>query len=140
MGQPRHTEAFYPYFKPQFTLGLTATPDRTDGEDLLEIFQNIAHKLDLKTAVEIGELVSVRCIRVKTNIDISDVRINGIKYNSQDLESKLFIPERNKVIVDTYLEFAKDKDCYFCASVKHAKEIAHLLKKTILMLKRYPEA
>lgn len=118
------------YFKPQFTLGLTATPDRTDGEDLLEIFQNIAHKLDLKTAVEIGELVPVRCIRVKTNIDISDVRINGIKYNSQDLESKLFIPERNKVIVDTYLEFAKDKKTViFCASVKHAKEIAHLLRE-----------
>jgi hypothetical protein len=111
-------------------LGLTATPDRTDGEDLLEIFQNIAHKLDLKTAVEIGELVPVRCIRVKTNIDISDVRINGIKYNSQDLESKLFIPERNKVIVDTYLEFAKDKKTViFCASVKHAKEIAHLLRE-----------
>ena len=118
------------YFKPQFTLGLTATPDRTDGEDLLEIFQNIAHKLDLKTAVEIGELVPVRCIRVKTNIDISDVRINGIKYNSQDLESKLFIPERNKVIVDTYLEFAKDKKTViFYASVKHAKEIAHLLRE-----------
>src|SRR5690606_31812760 len=28
------------YFKPKFTLGLTATPDRTDGEDLLEVFQN----------------------------------------------------------------------------------------------------
>lgn len=29
------------YFKPNFTLGLTATPNRTDGEDLLEVFQNI---------------------------------------------------------------------------------------------------
>ena len=34
------------YFKPEFTLGLTATLERADGEDLLEIFQNIAHKLD----------------------------------------------------------------------------------------------
>lgn len=42
------------YFKPKFTLGLTATPDRTDGEDFLEIFQNVAHKLDLETAVERG--------------------------------------------------------------------------------------
>lgn len=52
-------------FKPKFTLGLTATSDRTDGEDLLEIFQNIAHKLDLEKAVEIGELVPIRCIRIK---------------------------------------------------------------------------
>ena len=117
------------YFKPKFTLGLTATPDRTDGENLLEIFQNIAHKLDLETAVKMGELVDVRCIRVKTNVDISNVRINGIKYNSQDLESKLFIPERNKIIIETYLEFVKNKKTViFCASVAHANEIAELFK------------
>ena len=69
------------YFKPSFTLGLTATPERADGEDLLKVFQNVAHKLDVKDAVERGVLVPVRCIRVKTNIDISDVRINGFKYN-----------------------------------------------------------
>lgn len=115
------------HFKPKFTLGLTATPDRTDGEDLLEIFQNIAHKLDLETAVNLGELVPIRCIRVKTNVDISDVRINGIKYNSQDLESKLFIPERNRIILDTYVDFVKDKKTViFCASVAHAKEVAGL--------------
>lgn len=118
------------YFKPKFTLGLTATPDRSDGEDLLEIFQSVAHKLDLETAVNIGELVPIRCIRVKTNVDISDVRINGIKYNTQDLESKLFVPERNKVIIDTYLDFVRDKKTVvFCASVNHAEDIANLFKE-----------
>lgn len=53
------------YFKPKFILGLTATPKRTDGNDLLELFQNVAHKMDLKTAVEKGELVPIRCVRVK---------------------------------------------------------------------------
>ncbi|MEL1135563.1 DEAD/DEAH box helicase family protein [Desulfitobacterium sp. THU1] len=115
------------HFQPKFTLGLTATPERTDGEDLLELFQNIAHKLDLKTAVEIGELTPIRCIRIKTNIDFSNVRINGIKYHSQDLESKLFVPERNRLLVDTYLNYVKDKKTVvFCASVKHAEEIASL--------------
>ena len=28
------------HFKPKFTLGLTATPERTDGEDLLELFKS----------------------------------------------------------------------------------------------------
>lgn len=54
-----------------------------------------------------GEMVAVRCIRVKTNVDLSQVRINGIKYYSQDLESKLFVPERNKLIVDTYIKYVK---------------------------------
>lgn len=40
------------YFKPEFTLGLTATPDRADGESILEDFKNVAHKLDLQQAVE----------------------------------------------------------------------------------------
>lgn len=118
------------YFKPKFTLGLTATPERADGEDLLELFRNVAHKLDLKTAVEIGELTPIRCIRVKTNVDLSTVRINGIKYYSQDLESKLYVPERNRIIIDTYLQYVKNrKTVVFCASVKHAEEISQLFKE-----------
>lgn len=117
------------YFRPKFTLGLTATPDRADGEDLLEIFKNVAHKLDLETAVKLGELVSIRCIRVKTNVDLSDVRINGIRYNSQDLESKLFVVERNNIVLDTYINFVKDKKTViFCASVAHAEEIADMFR------------
>ncbi len=113
------------YFRPGFTLGLTATPERTDGEDLLEVFQNVAHKLDLKTAVELDTLVPVRCIRIQTNIDMRDVRISGFRYNTQDLESTIRVPERNQLIVDTYCEYAKGKPTVvFCASVHHAEEIA----------------
>ena len=122
-------QKIFTYFHPKFILGLTATPERSDGEDMLELFQNVAHKMDLKTAVEHGVLVPIRCIRVKTNIDLTDVRINGIKYNSQDLESKLFIPERNQLIVDTYLKYVNGKKTViFCASVDHAAEIAKLLR------------
>lgn len=122
-------QKIFTYFHPKFILGLTATPERRDGEDMLELFQNVAHKMDLKTAVERGVLVPIRCIRVKTNIDLTDVRINGIKYNSQDLESKLFIPERNQLIVDTYLKYVNGKKTViFCASVDHAAEIVKLLR------------
>lgn len=122
-------QKIFTYFHPKFILSLTATPERSDGEDMLELFQNVAHKMDLKTAVERGVLVPIRCIRVKTNIDLTDVRINGIKYNSQDLESKLFIPERNQLIVDTYLKYVNGKKTViFCASVDHAAKIAKLLR------------
>ena len=117
------------WFRPEFTLGLTATPERADGEDLLEIFQNVAHKLDLKKAVEMDALVPVRCIRIQTNIDMRDVRISGFKYNFLDLDSKIRVPGRNQLLVDTWLEYVKDKPTVvFCASVKHAQEISGLFQ------------
>ena len=69
------------YFAPEFTLGLTATPERADDKNILEIFKNTAHNLDIQTAVEIGELVPVRCIRIHTNIDLTKVRFNSVQYN-----------------------------------------------------------
>lgn len=123
-------QKIFSYFNPKFILGLSATPERSDGEDMLALFQNVAHKMDLETAVKRGILAPIRCIRIKTDIDLSDVRINGIKYNSQDLESKLFIPERNKLIADTYINYVKDKKTViFCASVNHSTEIAKLLRE-----------
>lgn len=118
------------YFRPKFTLGLTATPERADGADLLEVFQTVAHKLDIKDAVENGVLCPVRCIRVKTNIDMSDVRINGFKYNALDLEQTIMIPDRNRLIVDTYMEYAQGKSTViFCTSVNHAEIIAKMLQE-----------
>lgn len=118
------------YFKPSFTLGLTATPERADDKSILDIFKNTAHKLDIQTAVEIGELVPVRCIRIHTNIDLTKVRFNSVQYNIRDLESKIYVPERNKLIVDTWLQYVRDKrTVVFCASVKHAQDIADLFQK-----------
>lgn len=119
------------YFKPSFTLGLTATPERTDDNQvILDIFKNTAHKLDIQTAVEIGELVPIRCIRIHTNIDLTKVRFNSVQYNIRDLESKIYVPERNKLIVDTWLQYVRDKrTVVFCASVKHAEQIAEMFRE-----------
>ena len=115
------------FFKPKFLLGLTATPERTDDINILDIFKNTAHKLDIKTAVEIGALVDVRCIRIHTNIDMTKVRFNSVQYNIRDLDVKICVTERNNLIVDTWIEYVKDKrTVVFCASVKHAEQIAKL--------------
>ena len=57
-------QKIFTLFHPKFILGLTATPERSDGEDMLELFQNVAHKMNLKTAVERGVLVPIRCVRL----------------------------------------------------------------------------
>lgn len=118
------------YFKPKFLLGLTATPERADDTNILEIFKNTAHKLDIQTAVEIGALVDVRCIRIHTNIDMTQVRFNSVQYNVRDLDVKICVTERNALIVKTWLDYVKDKrTVVFCASVKHAEQIAALFKE-----------
>jgi len=119
------------YFQPQFLLGLTATPERHDQESIMELFKNEAHRLDLKTAVEIGELVPIRCVRIKTNIDFSSVRVNGIRYNYRDLDNCIHVPERNRLIVETYLSHVPgQKAVVFCASVQHAAEVAQLFQES----------
>lgn len=119
------------YFSPSFTLGLTATPERTeDNQIILDIFKKTAHKLDIQTAVEIGELIPVRCIRIHTNIDLSKVRFNSVQYNIRDLESKIYVPERNHLIVDTWLQYVQNKrTVVFCASIKHAQQVATMFNE-----------
>ena len=102
------------YFKPAFTLGLTATPERTDdNKAILDIFKNTAHKLDIQTAVEIGELVPIRCIRIHTNIDLTKVRFNSVQYNIRDLERKIYVPERNRCQRHFKMSFFAEMECRF---------------------------
>ena len=45
------------YFTPEFTLGLTATPERADDKNILDIFKNTAHKLDNGSMVQLARRV-----------------------------------------------------------------------------------
>jgi superfamily II DNA or RNA helicase len=113
------------YFSPQFTLGLTATPDRADGLSALEVFRNAAHRLSLREAVEAGELVPIRCVRVQTNVNLSRVRFNQVQYNRQDIEESVIVPSRDQLIVDTYSQHVPGrKAVVFCVNVRHGEALA----------------
>mgnify|MGYP006284966221 FL=1 len=115
---------------PAFTLGLTATPERPDGKPVLQLFRDAAHRLSLKDAIERGELVPIRCVRVKTNVDLSRVRFNEVQYNRQDLETTITIPARNELVVDTYLEHVRGrKGVTFCVNVRHGETLAELYRE-----------
>lgn len=113
------------YLRPRFTLGLTATPDRADGLSALEVFRNAAHRLSLREAVEKGELVPIRCVRVRTNVDLSRVRFNQIQYNRKDIEETVLVPSRDKLIVETYKEHVSGRKAVaFCVNVRHGEDLA----------------
>lgn len=115
------------YFKPDFLLGLSATPERPDGKSVLEFFRESSHRLSLQRAVEMGELVPIRCVRVETNVDLNRVRFNQIQYNRKDLEESVLIPSRDRLIVDTYSTYVPGrKTVVFCVNVRHGDNVAKL--------------
>lgn len=118
------------YFRPAFTLGLTATPERADGLSALEVFRTTAHRLTLREAVDRGELVPIRCVRVQTNVDLSRVRFNQIQYNRRDIEESVLVPSRDRLIVETYREHVKGrKAVVFCVNVRHGEDLSERFRE-----------
>ncbi len=112
------------YFKPKFILGMTATPERTDGYGLFSFFRNnIALEIRLYEAIE-EELV---CpfhyfgIREADGIKLSDLDDNDI----DELTRRLSIQSRVDYIVKQIKLYGhtgnKLKCLGFCASVEHAE-------------------
>jgi superfamily II DNA or RNA helicase len=119
------------YFEPGFVLGLTATAERADGQNLLELFPDCAHRLTLQEAVERGELVPIRCVRVKTNVDLSRVRYNQVQYNRRDIEEAITIPARDRLIVDTYLQHVPNRKAVaFAVNVRHGEALAEEFRRS----------
>lgn len=116
------------YFKPKFWLGMTATPERTDQKDILELFNyNLVYECDVNKAIDNGFLVSYDYYGLTDNIDYSHIRYNGYRYNVQDLDKKLNIPKRNKAILSEYKHYLNgDKTIGFAVSINHARKLAKL--------------
>jgi superfamily II DNA or RNA helicase len=119
------------FFQPRFILGLTATAERADGQSLLDLFRDCAHRLTLQEAVERGELVPIRCVRVKTNVDLSRVRYNQVQYNRRDIEEAIAIPARDRLIVDTYQQHVPNRKAVaFAVNVQHGERLAEEFRRS----------
>jgi superfamily II DNA or RNA helicase len=127
-GQSPSYHGILNHFRPRFMLGMTATPDRTDRKDIFELFDyNKAYEISLSEVIERGYLVPFTYIGLTDDIDYTRIRFQNNHYRVDDLERQLIIPERNKAILDAYLEPTKgagDKAIGFCVSIAHADRMA----------------
>ncbi len=118
------------HFTPRFILGLTGTPERADGQSVLDLFEQSAHRLTLEEAVRAGQLVPIRCVRVETNVDLSRVRFNQVQYNRRDIEETIAVPGRDRLIVQTYLDHVPNrKAVVFCVNVRHGEQLAERIRE-----------
>ncbi|NDB06721.1 MAG: DUF3427 domain-containing protein, partial [Acidimicrobiia bacterium] len=124
------------HFEPSELLGLTATPERADGADILGYFDNrIAAELRLWDAIEAGYLSPFAYYGISDGTDLRNVGwTRGKGYDIAELDN---IYTANDVWASMVLkEFLRHIDnsesvrsLGFCVSVKHAKFMAEFFTR-----------
>ena len=114
------------YFKPKFLLGMTASPERTDGYDVFSAFDhNIAYEIRLQQALEEDILCPFHYFGI-TDLQIDDYTMDSEK------ELRNFNLLTSDVRVDyiieqiSYYGYSGDrvKGLIFCSSKSEAKELS----------------
>lgn len=114
------------YFKPQFMLGLTATPERMDGKSIYEICDyNVPYEITLKEAINKGALVPFHYYGIYDETDYSTLRLVKGRYDEKDLNDKYIgNVKRYDLIYKYYKKYRSKRALGFCGSRKHAEEMA----------------
>lgn len=128
---PSYT-AILDYFKPKFLLGMTATPERTDNENIFELFNNnVAIEVRLHDALEDELVIPFHYFGITDieSVDLSDVDIDDIT----EIAKRLRVNERVDFIIDKMNFYGFDGDkckCIgFCVNKEHAQYMADEFNK-----------
>lgn len=118
------------YFKPKILLGLTATPERMDGEDILSDFSNrIAAEIRLPEALNKKLLCPFQYFGITDSIDLSNVKWQKGRYVASEL-SNIYTANDSRVgeiikNVDKYVNDINEvRALAFCITIEHAKFMA----------------
>ena len=123
------------YFQPKFLLGLTATPERPDGKEVLEICDNnIAYRIDLHETINRKYLVPFHYFGVA---DDSAVVYDDIPWRNKQFDPKILenhlMERRVDFVIEKVNEYGFDglkrRVAGFCAGVRHAQYMAEEFQK-----------
>ena len=115
------------YFKPKFLLGLTATPERMDGRNVLELCDNnIVYEIRLRDALEAELLAPFHYFGLADQtVDYDHVKILNGHYEENSLVRALSTFTRVEFIIDKMKTYGHDGDYLhglgFCVNIEHAK-------------------
>ncbi|AWE06174.1 DUF3427 domain-containing protein [Lysinibacillus sp. 2017] len=114
------------YFEPQFLLGMTATPERTDNFNIFELFDyNVAYEIRLQAALEEDMLCPFHYFGV------TDYELDGELIDETADLQKLIHKERIDHIIDkvSYYGFSGDRvrGLMFCSTKEEARSLSNLL-------------
>lgn len=114
------------YFQPQFCLGMTATPERTDDYSIFQLFDyNIAYEIRLQDALAAGMLCPFHYI------GLQDYEYQGQLLTDKAPLRQLVAPERVKYILQQleYYSYSgiQVHGLIFCSRRDEAKELAQAM-------------
>lgn len=119
------------YYQPKILLGLTATPERMDGKNILSYFGNrIAAEIRLPEAIDRKLLCPFQYFGVTDTVDLDTLKWSAGGYDRNELTkiytfSKAAADKRAGMIVASLLRYVTDIDLVkglgFCVSVQHAE-------------------
>lgn len=122
-------------------VGFTATPKRKnltrnqkknltvlDDEDLLSlksVYRKIVFSYPIRKAIKEGWLVPIKGFRLKTKVDLSNIKTTGGDYQQDQLSEAVNTPERNLMVARAWLKDASGRQTVvFCVDINHAKNMA----------------
>ena len=115
------------HFRPKILLGLTATPERMDGQDIMQDFDgHISAEIRLTAALNAGLLAPFSYYGITDNVDLSQVRWERGHFVASEL-SKVYTAndQRTQVIwkaMEKYLDNYNDvRALCFCVDKDHAR-------------------
>lgn len=118
------------YFKPEILLGLTATPERRDGGDILKDFNSrIAAEIRLPEALNKKLLCPFQYFGVTDSIDLTNVKWENGRYVSSELTGLYTANDRrvNEIITNLkkYVNDINEVTAIgFCVTIEHAEFMA----------------
>ena len=114
------------YFQSKFLLGLTATPKRMDGKDILSLCDyNVVDEIGIKEALEEDLIVPFHYFGVNDyTINYDNIPYKNGKYNEKILLENLLLNTRTDYIVEKINRFGFDGNelsaVAFCQNIEHA--------------------
>lgn len=117
-------------FKPKILLGLTATPERMDGEDITKDFDGkISAEIRLDDALNNRLLAPFHYYGITDSVDLTDIPWHAGKYVISELSKVYtFNDQRTGLILKKIEEYIPNyhevRALCFCVDVKHAKNMA----------------
>lgn len=118
------------HYEPDILVGLTATPERMDGKDILTYFdQTIAAEMRLTEAINQKLLSPFQYFGVSDTVDLSNLKWNRGGYEIRELENVYTAnTKRSSQIVNSLKRYVTEigevKGLGFCVSIEHAKYMA----------------